>query len=96
MRRARKSKRSKGKNMPTVKLIDETAASPRVKAVFDDIKATKKIERVPNFWRALANNPAHLELVWTQLKAVMKPGKLDALTKEMLALSVSITNSCDY
>ncbi len=82
--------------MPTVKLIDEAAAEPRVRAVFDDIKATKKIDRVPNFWRALANNPEHLELVWKQLKSVMKPGKLDALTKEMLALAVSITNSCDY
>ena len=82
--------------MSTVKLIEEAVASARVKAVFDDIKATKKIERVPNFWRALANNPEHLELVWTQLKTVMKPGKLNALTKEMLALAVSITNSCDY
>jgi len=82
--------------MATVKLIDEGAASPRVKAVFDDIKATKKIERVPNFWRALAVHPEHLELVWSRAKAIMKPGALDLVIKEMLALAVSITNSCKY
>jgi uncharacterized peroxidase-related enzyme len=82
--------------MPTVKLVDEAAASPRVRAVYDDIKATKKIERVPNFWRALAVHPEHLELVWSRAKAIMKPGKLDLLTKEIIALAVSITNSCKY
>ena len=82
--------------MPTVKLVDEAAASPRVRAVFDDIKATKKSERVPNFWRALAVHPDNLERIWSQLKSIMKPGKLDLLTKEMIALAVSITNSCDY
>ena len=82
--------------MPTVKLIDEAAASPRVRAIYDDIKATKKIERVPNFWRALAVHPEHLELVWSRAKAIMKPGKLDLLTKEIIALAVSITNSCKY
>lgn len=82
--------------MPTVKLVDEGAASPRVKAVFDDIKATKKIERVPNFWRALAVHPEHLELVWSRAKVIMKPGALDLVIKEMLALAVSITNSCRY
>ncbi len=82
--------------MAIVKLVDETTANPRVRAVFDDIKATKKIERVPNFWRALAAHPENLERVWSQAKAIMKPGKLDLLTKEMIALAVSITNSCDY
>ena len=82
--------------MPTVKLIDEATTNPRVRAVFDDIKATKRIDHVPNFWRALAAHPENLERVWSQLKAVMRPGKLDLLTKEMLALAVSITNSCDY
>jgi AhpD family alkylhydroperoxidase len=82
--------------MPTVKLVDEGAASPRVKAVFDDIKATTKIERVPNFWRALAVHPEHLELVWSRAKVIMKPGALDLVIKEMLALAVSITNSCRY
>jgi len=82
--------------MPTVKLADETTADPRVRAVFDDIKATKKIERVPNFWRALAAHPEHLELCWSKAKAIMKPGQLDLLTKEIIALAVSITNSCRY
>lgn len=82
--------------MPIVKLVEEATAEPRVKAVFDDIKATKKIDRVPNFWRALAAHPEHLELVWSRCKAIMKPGKLDLCTKEMLALATSITNSCRY
>ena len=82
--------------MSTVNLVDESTTNPRVRAVFDDIKATKKIERVPNIWRALATNPEHLELCWTRLKAIMKPGKLDMLTKEIIALAVSVTNSCRY
>jgi AhpD family alkylhydroperoxidase len=82
--------------MPTVKLIDENAADVRVRAIFDDIKATKKIKRVPDFWRALAAHPEHLELCWTRAKAIMRPGKLDMKTKEIIALAVSITNSCRY
>jgi uncharacterized peroxidase-related enzyme len=82
--------------VPTVKLVDEKAASPRVRAVFEDIKATKKIDRVPDVWRALASHPEHLELCWTRLKAIMKPGRLDMLTKEIIALAVSVTNSCRY
>ncbi len=82
--------------MPTVKLVDENTTDPRIKAVFDDIKATKKIAHIPNIWRALASHPEHLELCWTRLKAIMKPGKLDLLTKEIIALAVSATNGCDY
>src|SRR5438132_12307737 len=82
--------------MSTVYLVDENTTNPRVRAVFDDIKATKKIERVPDIWRALATNPEHLELCWTRLKAIMRPGKLDMLTKEIIALAVSVTNSCRY
>ena len=82
--------------MPTVTLVDEANANARVRAVYDDIKATKKLDRVPNFWRALAAHPDNLERIWGQLKAIMKPGKIDLLTKEMIALAVSITNSCDY
>src|SRR5438270_6924505 len=82
--------------MSTVKLVDEFTKHPKVKAVFDDIKATKKIDRVPAIWRALATNPQHLELCWTRLKAIMQPGKLDMLTKEIIALAVSVTNSCNY
>jgi alkylhydroperoxidase family enzyme len=77
-------------------LMDEREATGRVREIFDDIKRTKEIDFVPNFWRALANNPDHLERVWTRLKATMGPGKLDPLTKEIIALAVSITNGCDY
>jgi AhpD family alkylhydroperoxidase len=82
--------------MPTVKLVDENTTNPRIRAVFDDIKATKKIERVPDIWRALAANPEHLELCWQQVKNIMKPGKLDLMTKEIIAAAVSISNGCDY
>jgi alkylhydroperoxidase family enzyme len=82
--------------MSTVKLVDENTEHPKVRAVFADIKATKKINRVPDLWRALATHPEHLELCWTRLKAIMKPGKLDLLTKEIIALAVSVTNSCHY
>src|SRR6187397_3140523 len=82
--------------MSTVKLVDENTNHPKVKAVFDDIKTTKKIDRVPNIWRALAVHPEHLELCWTRLKAIMQPGKVDLLTKEIIALAVSVTNSCRY
>jgi AhpD family alkylhydroperoxidase len=82
--------------MPTMPLVAETTTDPRVRAVFDDIKTTKKIDRVPDFWRVLANHPEHLELCWSRAKAIMSPGKLDLLTKEIIALAVSITNSCRY
>ncbi|HEX3151357.1 MAG TPA: carboxymuconolactone decarboxylase family protein [Gemmataceae bacterium] len=82
--------------MSTVRLVDETMASPRVRAVYADIKATKKIDRVPNLWRALATNPEHLELTWSRLKSIMRPGKVDLLTKEIIALAVSATNGCAY
>lgn len=82
--------------MSTVHLVAETTTDPRVKAVYDDIKATKKIDRVPNIWRALATHPEHLELCWTRLKAIMQPGRIDMLTKEIIALAVSVTNGCNY
>src|SRR3954470_13811136 len=82
--------------MPTVKLADENTTHPKVRGVFDDIKATKKIERIPNFWRALAADPDHLELCWQQARAIMRDGKLNLLTKEMIAVAVSVTNSCRY
>jgi AhpD family alkylhydroperoxidase len=82
--------------MATVKLVDESCPDAIVQEVFRDIKATKKIDFVPDIWRALANHPEHLRLCWTRLKAIMSPGKLDMLTKEIIALAVSITNSCKY
>ncbi len=82
--------------MATVKLVDENDPNPIVQEVFADIKATKRIDRVPNLWRALATHPEHLRLCWTRLKAIMRPGKLDLLTKEIIALAVSVTNGCPY
>ena len=83
--------------MATVKLVDENDPNPIVQGVFADIKATKKITFVPNIWRALATHPEHLRLCWTRLKAIMQPGrKIYLLTKEIIALAVSVTNSCRY
>ena len=82
--------------MPTVNLVRENTNNPKVRAIFEDIKATKKIDFVPNVWRAMAVNPDHLELAWNKLKAIMQPGKIDLLTKEIIALAVSITNGCVY
>ena len=82
--------------MSLFRTVSEKKAKGKVKAVYEDIKATKKIDFVPNFWKALSINPDHLEATWQKLKAVMKPGKLDLLTKEIIALAVSVTNNCEY
>jgi alkylhydroperoxidase family enzyme len=82
--------------MPTVKLVDENDPNPIVQKIFADIKSTKKTDRIPAIWRALATDPQHLEMCWTRLKAIMRPGKVDLLTKEIIALAVSVTNSCHY
>lgn len=85
--------------MATVKLWNdaEVAADPAVKAVFDDIRATRKSDFVNNFWRALANQPLLLERTWASVKAVMvEPGELDPLTRELVYIAVSTTNGCSY
>ena len=85
--------------MATVKLWsdEEAAAVPAVKAVFDDIRATRKSEFVNNFWRALAHQPALLERTWASIKQVMvAPSVLDPLTKELIYIAVSMANSCSY
>ena len=82
--------------MATVALVPEDSSDPVVQEVFRDIKATKKINFIPQIWRALATNPQHLALCWSRLKAIMQPGKIDLLTKEIIALAVSATNSCHY
>ena len=85
--------------MATVKLWtdEEVAATPAVKAVFEDIRATRKSDFVNNFWRALANQPDLLERTWASVKRVMiEPGALDPLTKELVYIAVSIANSCSY
>jgi AhpD family alkylhydroperoxidase len=85
--------------MATVKLWtdEESAAVPAIKAVFDDIRATRKSDFVNNFWRALANQPELLERTWASVKRVMiEPGVLDPLTKELVYIAVSTANSCSY
>ena len=82
--------------MALYRTVAPEEATGKVKVVYEDIKATKDIDFVPNFWQALSNNPDHLEATWQKLKTVMKPGKLDLRTKEIIALAVSIANNCTY
>jgi AhpD family alkylhydroperoxidase len=82
--------------MSMVPLVEESEAGPEVRAVFDDIRKTRNTDWINNFWRALANDPATLRRTWESLKEVMAPGALDPLTKELVYLAVSVTNSCAY
>ena len=82
--------------MPAVPLIEENAASPEVQAVFADIRKTRNVDWINNFWKALANDPATLRRTWESLKEVMAPGALDPLLKEMIYVAVSATNGCEY
>ncbi|MFO1415199.1 MAG: carboxymuconolactone decarboxylase family protein [Burkholderiales bacterium] len=82
--------------MALVPLIEYDAASAPVRAVYDDIMATRKVPAVNNFWKALANDPANLARVWNDVKSVMGPGALDPLVKELLYVAVSVTNNCEY
>jgi len=76
--------------------IDYNDASSEVRAVFDDIKRTREIKDVNNFWKYLARDPATLKRTWESIKEIMAPGALDARTKEMIYLAVSVTNGCGY
>lgn len=78
------------------RLIHYEDASPEVRAVFDDIKATRGVPDVNNFWKALAIHPESLARTWASLKQVMADGALDAFTKELVYIAVSATNGCDY
>jgi AhpD family alkylhydroperoxidase len=82
--------------MASVKLIGDAEASPEVRAVYEDIRATRKTDYVNNFWRALASHPPTLRRTWESVKDVMRPGALDVLTKEMVYLAISATNGCGY
>ena len=82
--------------MTIFKTIDEKKASGKVKKVFDNIKKERKIKKIPNFWKTIANDPETLERTWNSLREVMKKGALDPLTKEMIYIAVSMTNSCEY
>jgi len=78
------------------RLIEYADAGPEVRAVFDDIKRTRNLPDVNNFWKVLAHDPRTLKRTWESLKEVMAPGALDPLTKEMLYLAVSVAHNCEY
>lgn len=82
--------------MATVKLVEYREASPEVRAVYDDIMATRNTDWINNFWKALASHPPTLKRTWESVKQVMAPGALDPLVKEMVYIAISATNGCEY
>jgi AhpD family alkylhydroperoxidase len=82
--------------MATFGLIEYADAGPEVRAVYDDIMATRKTDWINNFWKALAHDPATLRRTWESIKQIMAPGALDPLLKEMIYVAVSATNQCGY
>lgn len=82
--------------MATVPLIPYDEANPEARAVYDNIMQTRKVNDVNNFWKALAHSPDLLKHVWERAQEVMKPGALDAVTKELIYIAVSTANSCEY
>ncbi|MEP6540185.1 MAG: carboxymuconolactone decarboxylase family protein [Bryobacteraceae bacterium] len=82
--------------MATLGLIEYADAGPEVRAVYDDIMATRNTDYINNFWKALAHDPATLRRTWESIRQIMAPGALDPLTKELLYLAVSATNQCGY
>ncbi len=82
--------------MATLGFIEYADASDEVRAVYDDIMATRKTDWINNFWKALAHDPATLRRTWASIREIMGPGALDALTKEMIYVAVSVTNQCGY
>ena len=82
--------------MATLGLIEYNEASPEVRAVYDDIMATRKTDWINNFWKAIAHDPVTLKRTWADIKQIMGPGALDPLMKEMIYVAVSVSNQCDY
>jgi AhpD family alkylhydroperoxidase len=82
--------------MATLGLVEYADASAEVRAVYDDIMATRQTDWINNFWKALAHHPPTLRRTWESVKQTMAPGALDAVTKEMLYLAISATNQCPY
>ena len=77
-------------------LIEYNQASPEVRAVYDDIMATRKTDWINNFWKAIAHDPALLKRTWNDIKEIMAPGALDPVTKEMIYVAGSVSNGCEY
>ena len=82
--------------MATFGLVEYADASPDVRAVYDDIMTTRKVDWINNFWKAMAHDPVLLKRTWESIKQIMAPGALDPMLKEMIYVAVSVTNGCDY
>ena len=82
--------------MTILKIVSEKKAKGKVKKIYNEIKKIRKITKIPNFWKTIANDPDTLERTWNSLQQVMKKGSLDPLTKELIYVAVSMTNSCEY
>lgn len=82
--------------MSTLGFIEYEKASPEVRAVYDDIMTTRKVDRINNFWKALAHDPVRLKRTWEETKEIMAAGALDPMVKELIYVAVSVTNQCDY
>ena len=82
--------------MTMLSIISEKKAKGKVKKIYKEIKEIRKIKKIPNFWKTIANDPETLERTWKSLQQVMKNGSLDSLTKELIYVAVSMTNSCEY
>jgi AhpD family alkylhydroperoxidase len=82
--------------MATYGLIEYAEAGPEVRAVYDDIMSTRKVDWINNFWKGIAHDPVVLKRTWESIKQIMAPGAIDPLVKEMIYVAVSVTNGCDY
>jgi AhpD family alkylhydroperoxidase len=82
--------------MSTLGFIEYEKAGPEVRAVYDDIMATRKTDKVTNFWKALAHDPVRLKRTWEDTKQIMSAGALDPMVKELIYIAVSVTNQCNY
>ena len=82
--------------MATLGFIEYKDATPEVKKVYDDIMTTRKTDWINNFWKAMAHDPVALKRTWEDMKQIMAPGALDALTKELIYVAVSVSNQCPY
>jgi AhpD family alkylhydroperoxidase len=84
------------KKMSRPQAVDYEHATPAVRLVFDDIKRSRKVQDVNNFWKYLANDEKTLKRTWESIKEIMAPGTLDPMVKELIYLAVSVTNNCAY